>query len=125
MQTLQFEPSWDKALSTKDRELIEGIFKESNSQTEKDIKLTQIWQAKNYKNELLITVLIHNFTDETLTFNETNLMYVENEQLIAEHTFTLPTLKIEPKSSMPWTFIFPVESQKGTATLENGILEIK
>ena len=125
MQTLKFEPSWDKALSNKDRELIADIFTESSFQDETDtVKLTPIWHAKNYKDELLITVLIHNFTDQTMTFHNTTLAYIETDQTIAEHSFTLPALVIEPKSSMPWTFIFPVDSQKATSTLVNGTLQI-
>ena len=124
MQKLDFEPSWDKTLSSKDREEIKKIFLETNRVDFSNILLVPIRQALNHKKELLITVLIHNFTEKVIIFNKKRLAYVENSEIIAENTFTLPTLFIQPKTSMPWTFIFPKECIKKNMTLENGRLDI-
>lgn len=124
MQKLEFEASWDKSLSSKDRREIEEIFLQTYKTESQDILLTPIWQAVNHKSELLITVLVHNFSEEEITFYNRKLAYIENENFLAEHTFTLQTLIIKPKVSMPWTFIFPVESLKNYATLQNGHLVI-
>jgi SLAP domain-containing protein len=123
MQNLQFESSWDKTLSIKDRKIIEGIFLKTRLPNHNSCQLTPVWQAINYRGELLITVLVHNFGRQVLSFYEKNLRYVENKEIIAEHIFTIPSLIVQPETSMPWTFIFPVESLKSQATLKNGHLE--
>ncbi|RID82214.1 SLAP domain-containing protein [Peribacillus asahii] len=123
MQKLQFEPSWDKTLSPKDRKIIEGIFLETRLSNHANIELTPLRQAINHKGELLVTVLVHNFSQRVLLFHNKKLRYIENEKIIAEHIFTLPPLVIQQETSMPWTFIFPIESLKNPATLAKGQLE--
>lgn len=107
MQQLQFEASWDKALSAQDRHNIEKIFNETKHLNSSDIVCSPIRQAVNHKQQLLVTVLVHNFTDNPLTFNNTRLVYRTQQQIIADDEFTLPTLTIPPFVSKPWTFIFP------------------
>lgn len=124
MQELLFEPSWEKALAHKDREKIQKIFLETNKLDTSNIRLVPIRQAFNHKGELLITVLIHNFSDAALTFNEKRMLYIEKNKAVAENTFTLPTLFIPSKVSMPWTFIFPAGCWNSCTPLENGHLEI-
>ena len=125
MQQLKLEPSWDKALSNKDRKDIEEIFLNTSQIETPNILLTPIWNAVNHRGELLITVLVHNFTQKTLTFSEKRLVYIENDEIVAESSFTLPTLVIPSKVSMPWTFIFPVDCLKKPAKFEKALLEIK
>lgn len=123
MQQLKFEPSWDKALSSKDRIMFQKIFTKTCVSDTNRTQLVPVWHASNYKGELLITVLIHNFTNQTLTFHNTILRYIEGDNVAAEHIFTHPSLIIEPEVSMPWTFIFPVECLNNPAN-RNGLLEI-
>ena len=124
MQQLEFESSWEKAIAIKDRELITKIFQNSNVIDERSIRLEPIWEALNYKGEVLITVLIHNFTDTRLTFQHQKFAYIEEETIITEHIFTIPQLMIKPKTSMPWTFIFPVESLRMKEIHGSGKLEM-
>ena len=124
MQKLQFETSWEKAIASKDRELITNIFQNSNMVNGHSIRLEPIWEAMNYKGEVLITVLVHNFTDAELTIQNQKFTYRENETIIAEHIFTIPQLIVKPKTSMPWTFIFPIESLKMKEIIGNGRLEM-
>ena len=124
MQILKFEPSWEKAISINDRKLITDIFQSSNTQFNQSTRLKPIWEATNYKGEVLITILIHNFTNTTLTFRNQKLSYQEKNIVIAEHIFTVPQLVIKPKTSMPWTFIFPIESLYIKEIQGNGKLEI-
>lgn len=107
MQQLQYETSWEKALAAQDRHNIEKIFNESKHLNSSDIICSPIRQAVNHKQQLLVTVLVHNFTDNPLTFNNTRLVYRTQQQIIADDEFTLLTLTIPPFVSMPWTFIFP------------------
>ena len=107
MQQLQFEASWDKALAAQDRHNIKKIFNETKHLNSSGIVCSPIRQAVNHKQQLLVTVLVHNFTDNPLTFNNTRLVYRTQQQIIADDKFTLPTLTIPPFVSMPWTFIFP------------------
>lgn len=125
MQTLKFEYSWDKALSHKDRKTIEAIFLETCNFNNGSIQLIPLWQASNHKGELLVTVLIHNFTQCTYNFNETLIGYSEHNELLAKHLFTISSLVIPPVTTMPWTFIFPIEkSFKNISPLQNGLLTI-
>jgi len=124
MQQLEFESSWEKAIAIKDRELITKIFQNSNVIDGQSIQLEPIWEALNYKGEVLITVLIHNFTDTRLTFRHQKFAYIEEETIITEHIFTIPQLMIKPKTSMPWTFIFPVESLRMKEIHGSGKLEM-
>lgn len=125
MQKLQFESSWEKAIAYKDRELITDIFQNSNRLDGQDIKFEPIWEAMNYKGEVLITVLIHNFTNQELTFQNQEFTYIEKELIIAKHIFTVPQLSIKPKTSMPWTFIFPIGSLHRSEIRGNGKLEME
>ena len=108
MQQLQFESSWAKALSAQDRESIEKLFNDTKQQQDSTIVFSPIRQAINHRNELLITVLVHNFSQQPLQFKDTRLVYSNETEVLAENVFTLPTLTIPPQVSMPWTFIFPV-----------------
>lgn len=125
LQSLQFEASWEKAIAINDRKLITDIFQVSSKKGEVSIQLVPIWEAMNYKGEVLITVLIHNFTDTPLTFRHQKFTYQENETVVAEHIFTIPQVVIKPRNSMPWTFIFPIESLLLKKIRGNGKLECK
>lgn len=125
MQKLQFESSWEHAIALKDRELITNIFQNSNTEDGQSIRLEPIWEAMNYKGEVLITVLIHNFSNKGLTFQNQKFTYIEKETIIAEHIFTVPQLIIKPKTSMPWTFIFPTESLEMKEIRGNGKLKME
>lgn len=122
-QTLNFEPSWDKALPEQDRLKIEQTFEQINHDTtEQSITFTPLWQAQNYKGELLVTVVINNYSEDKLSFDQTPINYIEDGQILATHFFTLKTVTIPPKTSMPWAFIFPVENISQQATFDDGIL---
>lgn len=123
MQKLQYESSWDKTLSNKDRKTIEEIFLKTSLPNQNRIQFTSLWQAINHKGELLVTVLVHNSSHQVCSFNNKKLRYIEKNEIIAEQTFILPSLTVQPKTSMPWTFIFPVESLKSHGSLENGRLK--
>lgn len=123
MQHLQFEASWDKALAAEDRHTIENIFQESKHLNSTKIHLVPIRQAINHKEELLVTVLVHNFTEYPLNFHDTRLLYTIQGEAIANHVFTLPALVIPSNVSMPWTFIFPKGSYTIRSSFENGQLE--
>jgi SLAP domain-containing protein len=124
MQMLRFESSWDKTLSDKDRVIIQQLFLETSRFNNESIQFVPLWQAINHKGDLLVTVLIHNFTKHVRLFQDNKMHYLENNKIVAEHIFTLPSLIIESKTSMPWTFIFPHNRLLGDATLENARLKL-
>ena len=124
LQKLIFEPSWEKALSKKDRLEIEDIFVRTKFNQSDGILLSPIREAMNHKGELLVMVLIHNFSNNEFTLNEKVLTYTQYGKVTAQHTFTHSSVKIEPHTSMPWTFIFPVESMSDNLTIDIGCLEI-
>lgn len=124
MQQLQFEASWNKALSGKDRAEIEKVFEETKHANGRTIHFAPLREALNHKKDLLITVLVHNFNQEAHAFRDKRLCYSVGEEVIADHVFTLPALNIPPKTSMPWTFIFPRDSYAPRVSLENGRLDM-
>ncbi|GKU84134.1 SLAP domain-containing protein [Niallia sp. NCCP-28] len=124
MQHLQFEASWDKALAVQDRRNIEKIFSETKYLNSSDIICSPIREAINHNKALLVSVLVHNFTNHPLTFNNVRLVYSIQGEIIADKVFTLPMLAIPSKVSLPWTFIFPKDSYTPKTFFDNGRLEI-
>jgi len=124
MQQLQFEASWNKALAQKDREDIERIFNETKHSAQSNIQFTTLRVAINHEEALLVTVLVHNFTDNPLIFDNKRLLYSIQGEAIADEVFTLPAFTVPSRVSMPWTFIFPNGSYKKQSLFENGQLEI-
>jgi SLAP domain-containing protein len=125
MQQLKFEQSWDKALATQDRQDIERIFSETKDLKSPDnVIFSPIREAINHKEALLISVLVHNFTDHPFVFNKVRLLYGIQGEVIADKLFTLPQLVIPCRVSMPWTFIFPKGSYTLQTSFKHGQLEI-
>lgn len=124
MQKLQYEASWDKALPAQDRIRIEEVFQETSRPGQKIIAFTPLWQAQNYRGELLVTVLVQNYGDKLLSFHNQRIRYIEKGEVLAEHAFTIPALIIQPQTSMPWAFIFPVESLMKQSGFTEGHLEL-
>ncbi|WP_026678824.1 SLAP domain-containing protein [Fictibacillus gelatini] len=122
MQQLLLEESWEKAISQKDRTEIERAFREIHNG--EGITFTPLWEAVNHKGEWLITVIINNFTRDPINFDGIHLSYVVNGKAAAGSTFYLPSLVVPGKTSMPWTFIFPVGSFEQDSVLEKGSLSI-
>jgi len=124
MQQLQFEVSWEKAIAKQDRQHIETIFNETKHVSDSDILCSPIREAINHKEALLVTVLVHNFTDNPLAFHNVRMLYSVHGEVMADKSFNIPALLIPAKVSMPWTFIFPKGSYKRQTAFENGRLEI-
>ena len=125
MQQLQFEESWDKAISVQDRNYIEKVFAETKHLNNEDVIFSPIREAINHEEALLITVLIHNFTDKPLTFKNKRMLYKIDEEVMAEKLFTLPSFVVPNKASMPWTFIFPNGCYTPQTSFEGGRLEVE
>lgn len=125
MQQLQFEAAWKKALSAQDRNIIEHIFNETKDHCDSPVVFSPIREAINHKKDLLVTVLVHNFTDYPLTFENTRLVYSNEQEVLAEYEFTLPALLIPPHVSTPWTLIFPTDSYTAASSLWNGNVAIR
>ncbi|MED4018852.1 SLAP domain-containing protein [Sutcliffiella cohnii] len=124
MQQLRLEPAWDRTLSTNDRQHIENIFQETKHIQNSSIIFSSIREAINHSEALLITVLIHNGTDQTLTFHNKKLQYKIRDEVIGDQVFTLPALSIPSKVSTPWTFIYPKGSYKQSVPFKSGKLNI-
>lgn len=122
MQILQFEAKWDKTIAPADRENIENLFEETKHMDNENIVLLPIRQDYNHRHDLLVIVLLHNFTNQVFPFESIDLSYLEKGRLIAAHQFSFPKLTLPANTSMPWTFIFPEATQKDKASFENGQL---
>lgn len=104
VQKLMWEDAWDRTIAPKDRQMYRELFQTKENQEKRFIPVRE---AINYRGDLLITVIVQNFSDVIDQWNSVTLDYVEGHQIIAEQTFSPKQLKIPPKTSMPWTFIFP------------------
>ena len=113
MQKLYFEAAWDKTIAPIDRKKITNHFHQQTKQLQDGVHLSFLWNARNYKGEQLITVLIHNFEDINLRLHHTVISYYEQGKQLTNATFSLP-IEIAGNTSMPWTFIFS-ETNETTA----------
>lgn len=124
MQQLSFHPAWDKTISKKDRLLVEDLFEQTYNQADDLIMSPVIRAAVNYKKELLVTVLVHNFTHHSARFHNRSI-FIHCEHFDAEQVFTIPELVIAPFTSMPWTFIFKANPLYEQLALTQLVLEIE
>lgn len=108
MQKLFFEPAWDKSIAQIDRDIITKHFQ--TAQPEDEIYLSFLRVAINHRNDLLVTVLIHNKQAMPLQIENTAIAYQPVHGPTKTGLFHLP-LPIPAKTSMPWTFIFSASNQ--------------
>ncbi|MFC5588097.1 SLAP domain-containing protein [Sporosarcina soli] len=105
MQKLYFEPAWDRTIAPADREKMMTLFQQQTKQLDSGVHFSFLWNARNYKDEQLITVLIHNCEETPLRLHNTAIAYYEQGKQLANAKFSLP-FEIAGNTSMPWTFIF-------------------
>jgi SLAP domain-containing protein len=99
------------------------VFQEAVLSGTPAIQFSPLWQAINHKKELLVTVIIHNISEESFHFTDQTVIYSIGEKILAKHTFSLPFL-IKANTSVPWTFIFPKEKFLSDQTPADGKLEL-
>lgn len=124
MQQLYFHPTWEKAISDQDRDIIEQLFEQTYNNVEDTIMSPTVRAAINHKGELLVTALVHNFTHHSARFEQRNI-FVHGEHFSHEHVMTIPALVIAPFTSMPWTFICPPHEAYKEEHLDSIVLEIE
>src|SRR5690625_2125697 len=125
MQQLIFEAAWDKTIAPIDRDNITSLFRKTTNENKENVEIIPIRQAINHNEDLLVIVLIHNFSNEDFPLRNVYASYLEADELIAEHDFTFPQVNIQRKTSMPWTFIFPKVSWHRSPSFENSRLQIE
>ena len=123
MQQLSFHPAWDKTISEKDRLLIEELFEQTYNQADDLVTSPVLRAAINHKKELLVTVLVHNFSHHSAVFRKRSI-YIHCDDFEEEQTFNIPDLIIPPVTSMPWTFIFAANPIYEQLDLTELVLEI-
>ena len=124
MQQLSFHPTWDKAISAQDRALIEDLFLQTYTQVDDFIMSPVVRVAFNHKKQLVVTVLIHNFTHHSARFHNRSV-FIHCDNYEEEQTFTIPNLIIPPVTSMPWTFLFEPNPVHKTIDLHTLKLDIE
>ena len=124
MQQLSFHPAWDKTISEKDRLLVEELFEQTYNQADDLIMSPVLRAAINHKKELLVTVLVHNFTHHSALFRNRSI-FIQCDNFESEQVFSIPDFVIPPVTSMPWTFIFPANPIYETLELTELVLEIE
>lgn len=125
MQRLVFETAWDKQIAPKDRKDITIRFNETKDFSDKGLHTITLKQALNHEEALLVTVLLHNFTQDVITLEDIYATYYEASTVVAKHQVSFPHVILEGKSSMPWTFIFPKSSWQKNPIFQDGKLVIQ
>ncbi|MBD8033975.1 SLAP domain-containing protein [Solibacillus merdavium] len=110
VQKLQFEAAWDKTIAKQDRLIIEQLFHQTKDEDTEEISCCFVRKALNHRQQLLLTVLIHNRSGDVLNFQNREVTCTTTKGVFAK-TFTIPNLNIPPHTSMPWTFIFDDEEE--------------
>lgn len=97
-EPLYLHPAWERTISQRDLDAIKHRVERGVTEL-----FTVLWVATNYRNDLLITILIRNNEQEAFTLtNEPMALMNEAEELCRE-TFTY---HVPPNCIMPWTLIF-------------------
>jgi SLAP domain-containing protein len=109
---LLLHETWERAVSTKDREKFQELFDTSPSPRENELLFLPVRAGINYENHLFATVLIQNGSKQDLFFENFPLIINDANMLAAEHRFTINELVVKANTSTPWTFIFPKETVK-------------
>ena len=124
MQQLSFHPTWEKTISEKDRLLVEKLFEQTYDKVDDLIMSPVLRAAINYKKELLVTVLVHNYTHHSVTFHNRSI-FIHCNNFDEEQVFTIPDFVLAPFTSMPWTFIFKANPFYEQLDLNQILLEIE
>src|SRR3954466_11613947 len=90
MQKLYFEPAWDRTIAPADREKMMNHFQQQTKQLQSGVHFSFFRKARNYKDEQLITVLIHNYEEKNFRLQNTAIAYYEQGKQLANATFSLP-----------------------------------
>jgi SLAP domain-containing protein len=109
LQKLVFESAWDRTLAQKDRHEIERVFSEINTEGNEGYQTVILKTAFNHKREFLVTVLLNNYSKNSLSLLGKKVVYKEEDQIFGEFESAY-TLEVPAQTSMPWTFIFPARS---------------
>lgn len=104
-QRLVLHEKWDQALSTEGRADILVAFLSRDDVDQTGIFYYPMKIARNYRNDLLITVLIENRTSDTWRLKGVMTCHNQGGPL-ATAFFNEPDCHVNAWTSMPWTLIF-------------------
>ena len=76
MQQLIFEAAWDKTIAPIDRDNITSLFQKTTNENKKNVEIIPISQAINHNEDLLVIVLIHNFSNEDFPLKNVHASYL-------------------------------------------------
>src|SRR5699024_7064669 len=106
MQQLFFEAAWDRTISDQDRRYITELFEAKDHEKGKGVESTYINHAINHRGDLLYTVMLHNYHSIAFVVVDKNALLQYPESNIINEKCAI-TVHISPRTSMPWTLIFP------------------
>ncbi|UOQ84532.1 SLAP domain-containing protein [Gracilibacillus salinarum] len=123
MQHLIFEEAWERTISDGDRQRIKDIFEKTKTASNDGISFIIIQVASNHRNDLLVTSLVHNFSNEPADLTNASV------QLVDEHNGEIGSMQVQDErlripadTSMPWTFIFPKLGDKEQSDINRPFL---
>lgn len=111
---LDLEPSWEKAIGDRQRQLLEKVVHEAPPLKNNEINLLGVSLNVQENGDVAATVLIRNGRFEDLVIEKIPISIIDpktNEE-ITRASFTLGQFIVKANTSKPWTFIFPKEKIK-------------
>ncbi len=103
MQRLKFHPAWERQMDPSMQVEIEEKFHQTLNERDMFVPL---YHALNHQGDYLLTILIHNRTDESMDLSSFALTISDTKTLAEQEGFPTAEWSIEPHTSSPWTFIF-------------------
>jgi accessory Sec system S-layer assembly protein len=107
---LDLDTTWNNNLTARERQTLENIVKTLPSLKPKEFNITGIEANVAEDGDLHVTALFRNGNTSTVQIQTLPLeLFDTNNEKVAKATFKLKEFEIQPHTSKPWTFIFPVD----------------
>ena len=119
MQSFQLQEAWQRQISPDDKEQLIDLFNKTRNQMGETITCIPYRLAFNHRQDLLCTVLIHNTKDESIDLRNVIVTIKKEHKEVATNTFHDLPLQLPGKTSMPWTYIFPLDRYHTSLTTED------
>ncbi|GAA0289171.1 SLAP domain-containing protein [Gracilibacillus halotolerans] len=119
MQSFQLQEAWQRQISPDDKEQLIDLFNKTRNQMGETITCIPYRLAFNHRQDLLCTVLIHNTKDESIDLRNVMITIKKESKEVATNIFEDLPLQLPSKTSMPWTYIFPLNHYDTSLTIDD------
>lgn len=108
---LELEESWEKSIGQSMKDSLQKIVDEAEPLKEGEVNFLGISASEKENNDLSITVLIRNGSENDIRFKQLPLAVRDaSGEDVARGNFKLKDFSVSANTSKPWTFIFPAST---------------